>query len=52
LPLHSDGILQNLNAPFLLGIGPFTQYFIFKIRGVLVVCFIISFHFNPPYDIV
>ena len=32
LPLHSDGILQNLNAPFLLEIGPFTQYFIFKIR--------------------
>ena len=36
LPLHSDGILQNLNAPFLLEIGPFTQYFIFIIRGVLV----------------
>src|SRR3989339_656527 len=36
LPLHSDGILQNLNAPLLLKIGPFTQYFILKIRGVPV----------------
>jgi len=46
LPLDSDGILQNLNTPFLLKIGPFTQYFILKIRAVLVLCHMIIYAFN------
>jgi hypothetical protein len=36
LPLHSNGILQDLNAPFFFKIGPFTQYLILKIQGILV----------------
>jgi hypothetical protein len=38
LRFDADRVLQNLNAPFFLKIGPFTQHFILKIQGVFVLC--------------
>ena len=46
LRFDADRILQNLNVPFSLKIGPFTQHFILKIQGVFVLCHMKIYAFN------